>query len=87
MKIRDSRVNGWSQAHLLPPEHLRIALTVHVAAASTSAQVGVEVTDHGESITLGIWTAQTELGEDGAVVAELVRDLLVSALREHHSPF
>lgn len=87
MKTHDSRVNGWGQSHLLPPEHLRIALTVHVAAASTSAQVGVEVTDHGEGITLGIWTASCPLGPSYEEVGALVAELAVSALREHHSPF
>jgi hypothetical protein len=87
MKNSDARVNGWSQSHLLPPEHLRIVLTVHVAATATSAQVGVLVKDHGEDITLGIYTTSVKLDTAYDFLCDAVNDLLVSALNEHHVPF
>jgi hypothetical protein len=87
MKNSDARVNGWAQQSILPPEHLKIALTVHVDAAQTSAQVGVKITDHGEGIILGMYTCSVPISATYVEIEHIVSDLLLSALTEHHSPF
>jgi hypothetical protein len=87
MKIEPRRVNGWSQQSLMPPEHLRIALTVHLSATSDSATVGIRVTDHGEGVILGMSCTPVPVDGNYTAIVEEVTGLLQAALSEHHFPF
>lgn len=87
MNETSRRVNGWAQSSLLPPEHVRIEITVHLTSGAPTARVGVHVSDHGTGDTLGIFTEDVPCDrETDAVVASAI-DLLSGALREHWYPY
>lgn len=87
MKNRDTRVNGWAQSTLLPPENLRIEATLHLDAASDTARVGIHVSDYVTDATLGIYTAPVSVSESTSDAVALLTELVEAALREHYSPF
>jgi hypothetical protein len=87
MTTRDPRVNGWAQSSLLPPEHVRILVSVHFDADADKVQVGVSVTEYVEEVTLGVYTACVPFSGTFEAVEELASALLKSALSEHCGPF
>jgi hypothetical protein len=72
---------------MLPPEHLRIALTLHMDTGRDTAQIGIHVSEYVAEITLGIYTAAIPIGHEGQEMIEEVQALLEAALSEHWFPF
>lgn len=87
MKIERHHVNGWSQSHLLPPEHLRVEVTVHLDSAGNSARIGIDIKDHATDDQLGLFTTSVSLEDGDQALIEMVTDLLRQALAEHYHPF
>lgn len=87
MTHQAAQPQGWSQATLIPPEHVRIEVVFHWDATEGSKQLGLKVTDHLtdeylaiKSIPLPKFTAPNEL-------AIIVAGLLVDEFQEHCFPF
>lgn len=87
MTKRDARVNGWSQSHLLPPESLRIAATIHLDSAVDVCRVGIHISDPVTDTVLGIYSAPVSISGGTNDAVALVTELVEAALREHYSPF
>ncbi len=87
MRTRDARVNGWAQSALLPPENLRIEVTIHMAVGSDVVQVGIHCSDHVNDTVLGIHVSKVPMSPDSGPVLDLVSDLVEAAISEHWYPF
>lgn len=87
MVVARENVNGWSQSSMLPPEHLRIEVTIHLSAGGQRAQVGIDVTDFSTDVQLGLSTWRIDVIGGTDELLESVDEALSIALQEWWFPF
>ena len=87
MQIEPRHVNGWSQSALIPPDRVRIEVSIHLSASSHRAQMGVEVRDGLTDQILGLSTVSIDHSYDSDAIAQWAAEAIRMAVSEHYFPF